>query len=255
VKMNGERKATPAGQALLDTFSAVRIINLRSRGDRRREITSEFARLGLTIDGSKIKFHDAARFEEADPFPSVGAKGCFHSHLALLEEAKAAGAESLLILEDDCDFIGNIESAFLRAAKALRAAHWDLFFGGHEDLACDESSLEAIQKIESGAWIRGTHFVAFRKTAIEAMVPFLNEQVRLLAQDPVGGSKGIDAAYTRFGRKYPDYQYYVAWPKLGYQRPSHTDIQVLSSYDQFPLINSIVLPARKIKRFLKKRLT
>lgn len=251
---NGSRP-TAAGQALLNAFKATRIINLESREDRRLEVTSEFARLGLAIDGDRIKFHTASRFDAAHPFPSIGAKGCFYSHLAVLEEAKSKKFESVLILEDDCDFIGTIESAFLRATEALLATDWDIFFGGHEDLVCDENLTEAIQPIKSGSWIRGTHFVAFRKTAIDAILPFLHEEIEHLANDPLGASRGIDAAYTHFGRKFPEFRYFVAWPKLGYQRPSRTDVQEPSAYDRLPLINSIVVPARKLKRFLKKRST
>jgi glycosyl transferase, family 25 len=45
--MAGELKPSAACQALFDTFEAIRIINLKSRSDRRREVTAEFARLGL----------------------------------------------------------------------------------------------------------------------------------------------------------------------------------------------------------------
>ncbi|WP_456840303.1 glycosyltransferase family 25 protein [Bradyrhizobium sp. USDA 4486] len=246
---------TLAGRALLDTFSAIRIINLKSRDDRRREVTAEFARLGLAIDGEKIGFHDASRFSDANPFPSIGAKGCYDSHLKILEEALDRKIDNILILEDDCDFVGNIEELLPRAAAALRREHWDLFFGGHEDLACDETSPDPIQKIEQGTWIRGTHFVAFRARAIQALVPFLHDEIELLARDPVGGSRGIDAAYTHFGRKVPGYSFFIAWPKLGYQRPSRTDISAPSALDRVPFFNLITAPARRIKRFLKKRLT
>jgi glycosyl transferase family 25 len=246
---------TPAGRALLETFSVIRIINLRMRDDRRREMISEFARLGILIGGEKVKFYEASRFSDAAPFPSIGAKGCYHSHMNILEAAHAQNTESLLILEDDCDFIGNIEAAFLHAMEALQSRDWDLFFGGHEDLACDETSLEPIQQIEPGTWIRGTHFVAFRKRAIQALVPFLRDELDVLARDPVGGSRGIDAAYTHFGRQTTGYKYFVAWPKLGYQRPSRSDIESRSAFDEIPLLNSLVKPARRIKRLLKKRLT
>jgi glycosyl transferase, family 25 len=250
------RKLTPsaAGQALLDTFEAVRIINLKSRSDRRREVTTEFARLGLAIDGARIKFHPAATFSAADPFPSIGARGCFHSHLEILEEAKSRNFANVLILEDDCDFVGKIEPVLLRATQALRSNDWDIFFGGHEDLTCDETSVPPIQMIKSGTWIRGTHFVAFQKKAIEAMVRFLRD-IEHLADDPIAAMRGIDAAYAHFGRTFPDFRYCVAWPKLGYQRSSRTDIQEQPLYERLPLANSLLVPVRRLKRYLKKRST
>jgi glycosyl transferase family 25 len=49
------------GQELLKHFGAIRIINLASRADRRREITREFAKIGLeiTADGP-VRFYEAA---------------------------------------------------------------------------------------------------------------------------------------------------------------------------------------------------
>ena len=252
--MARELKPSPAGQALLDTFEAIRIINLKLRADRRREITAEFARLGLAIDGVRIKFHPASTFSAADLFPSIGARGCFYSHLGVLEEAKLRNFENVLILEDDCDFVGNIEPLLLRATQALGSNDWDLFFGGHEGLACDETSVQPIQLIKSGSWIRGTHFVAFRKRTIEAIVTFLRD-IQHLADDPIAASKGIDAAYTHFGRTFPDFRCFVAWPKLGYQRPSRSDIQEQSLYDRLPLANFILVTARRLKRYLRKRST
>jgi glycosyl transferase, family 25 len=159
-----------------------------------------------------------------------------------------------LILEDDCDFVGKVEPTLLRATQWLKSSEWDLFFGGHEDLTCDEISVQPIQLIKSGTWIRGTHFVAFRKKAIETMVRFLRD-IEHLADDPIAASRGIDAAYAHFGRTFPDFRYFVAWPKLGYQRSSRTDVQERPIYDRLPLANSILVPARRFMRYLKKRST
>ncbi|OKO75382.1 glycosyltransferase family 25 protein [Bradyrhizobium sp. AS23.2] len=247
-----EFEPTTAGRSLLNTFDATRIVNLAAREDRRRDTTSEFARLGLTIDGRRIKFHNASTFDSPHPFPTVGARGCFHSHLAVLEEARQKRFESVLILEDDCDFVGSIEVALVRALDALGEQDWDMFFGGHEDLERDECQAGPIQRICPGSWIRGAHFVAFHRTAIELMVPFLHEEIAQLAIDPVGGSRGIDAAYTNFGKTFPELRYFVAWPKLGYQRPSRTDIAQPSVFDRLPVANLLVLPARRLKRYLKR---
>lgn len=245
-----ELEPTPAGRALLDTFAAIRIINLKSREDRRREVISEFARLGLAIDGRKIRFHDASRFGSADPFPSVGAKGCFYSHLAVLEEAKLNGFENVLILEDDCDFTGSIEDTLACALNALREEDWALFFGGHEELACDQSDPAPIQRFRPGSWVQGTHFIAVRRKAIELIVPFLHDEIDKLASG--GGSRGIDAAYCHFGLRFTDLHYFAAWPKLAYQRPSRTDIANPSMFDRLPIMKLFTAPARQLKRYLKK---
>lgn len=247
-----EPRPTSAGRSLLDTFAATRIINLKAREDRRREMISELARLGLIVDGHKIKFHDASTFEAAAPFPTVGARGCFHSHMAVIGEAWFERFDNVLILEDDCDFVGSIEVALVQALEALRGQDWSMFFGGHEDLDRDECQQGPIQRICAGSWIRGAHFVAIHRRAIELMVPFLYEELARLAVDPLQGSPGIDAAYTNFGKRFPELGYFVAWPKLGYQRPSRTDIARSSVFDRLPIANRLVVPARRLKRYLKK---
>jgi glycosyl transferase, family 25 len=185
----------------------------------------------------------------------VGAKGCFYSHLAVLEEAESSGLESVLIFEDDCDFVRDIEFALPRAVNALRANEWDFFFGGHDKLVCDERRPEPVQQIISGSWIQGAHFVAFRKKAIGALIPYLRQEIEHLARDPIGASRGIDAAYCHFGREFPEFRYFVAWPKLGYQRPSRSDIAERSALDLLPVFGPIVVPARKLKRYFKRRST
>jgi len=215
-------------------------------------MTSELERLGLAIDGGKISFHNASTFDSAHPFPTIGARGCFHSHLAVFEEARLKRFETVLILEDDCDFVGSIEVSLVRALYALREQDWSMFFGGHEDLERDECQPGPIQRICPGSWIRGTHFVAVHRRAIELMVPFLHEEIARLAIDLLGASRGIDAAYTHFGTRFPELGYFVAWPKLGYQRPSRTDIAQPSAFDRFPIANLLVVPARQVKRYLKR---
>lgn len=245
-------RASRAGRALLETFEAIRIINLRSRDDRRREIIAEFDRLGLAIGDAQTRFHEASRFDSAEPFPLIGAKGCYVSHLRILEEAKLNRFANVLILEDDCDFTSGIETTLPLALKALQTRHWNFFYGGHDDVLRNERSETPIHQIKSGTWVRGTHFVALDSQAINAIVPFLYDEMAALEADPNKGSKGIDAAYTHFGRRFDHYKYYVAWPKLSFQRPSRTDISAQSVFDQNPIFSRFMPPARRVKRYIKK---
>ena len=82
---------TAAGTALLERFDRVRIVNLKARADRRREMRGELARLGLGLD-DRIALHEACRPDDRGDFPSLGARGCFLSHLTVLDQAWDAGA-------------------------------------------------------------------------------------------------------------------------------------------------------------------
>ena len=70
------------------TIDRVYVINLKSRPDRRSEILSELDRIGLREKSPILKLFDAIKPETADPFRSIGAKGCFLSHLGVLRHAK-----------------------------------------------------------------------------------------------------------------------------------------------------------------------
>ena len=86
-------------------FQRVRVINLRRRGDRRAETTSELAELGETVDGERLSFFEAIEPDLAAGFPSPGVRGCYLSHLGVLEAAAGDGVENLLVMEDDVAFI------------------------------------------------------------------------------------------------------------------------------------------------------
>ncbi|HAX77040.1 MAG TPA: LPS biosynthesis glycosyltransferase, partial [Cyanobacteria bacterium UBA11372] len=43
----------------------------------------------------------AIRPDDAGDFPSIGARGCFESHLAILKQALADRLSNVLIVEDD----------------------------------------------------------------------------------------------------------------------------------------------------------
>ena len=88
---------------VLEQFDRVRIVNLASRKDRRREMDSELAKVRLAGD-PRVSYFPAFRPDDAGQFTSIGARGVYESQKAILREAAAAG-ESVLKLEDDCVFV------------------------------------------------------------------------------------------------------------------------------------------------------
>jgi hypothetical protein len=57
-------------------FDRIRIINLPSRPDRRREMEAELRRLGLAGD-PRVEFVDGVVVEDMAPFRARGEKGVF----------------------------------------------------------------------------------------------------------------------------------------------------------------------------------
>jgi hypothetical protein len=231
---------------LLDTFDRVRIINLKHRQDRRREMTAELARLGLA-PGGQIDFHEAFRPEDAGGFPSIGARGCFGSHLSILQEARADGVQRLLILEDDLDFAPDVETLMPRALGALAAQPWSIFYAGYERYA-GQPEQGPIHDAAPEQRIRTTHFLAFSAPAIALAVPYLEHMLTREPGDPAGGPMHVDGAYSWLRRDHPELSTWLALPELGHQRPSRTDIHDLKLIDRTPLLREAAALLRRIRR-------
>jgi len=109
-------------------------INLERRADRWQRMQAEFARHGIegvqrfpAVDGGKVVLPASWRH-------SAGAYGCLLSHVAVVQEALAAGSESVLIFEDDAVFDSEFDTKFASFMKEV-PADWDLLYFGalHKD--------------------------------------------------------------------------------------------------------------------------
>src|SRR4051794_20585994 len=112
---------------LNDYFERIRIINLAHRDDRRTEMGEQLARVGLSWDARGVERLDAVRPDNAEGFPSIGARGCFMSHLGALRES--CELRNVLILEDDLNFAQSIDHLLAPALSAL-PPRWGVFYGG-----------------------------------------------------------------------------------------------------------------------------
>jgi hypothetical protein len=241
---------TLAGQALVDSFDSIRIINLVDRRDRRVEMAEQLARLGLGLDHPRIALFEACRFSEAGGFPTAGTRGCFQSHLDLLREAEALGLESILILEDDFNFHDEIETLLPAALAALGRGEWDIF---HGSLLPDQyaASTSPIELIPSSADLCGCHFYALRGPAIGQAAAYLEAMTHRPAGQahPDGDPMHYDGGLSHYRKRHPDIRTFVAFPDLGHQRLSRTDIHALPFYDRIPGLRQVAALARgAIKR-------
>jgi glycosyl transferase family 25 len=209
---------------LFEHFDAVRIINLKHRADRRAQMQDELRRLGADAD-PRVAFFDACRFDTAGTFTSIGARGVYHSHLTILEEAAARGT-GVLILEDDVDFTA------AAGATALPSG-WQIFYGGH--YAAQPHDLH-----NSG--IIGAHCMGFRADVIPALAVYLRGLLALDDHPP------IDGAYVWFRRAHPDVVTHFAVPPIANQRPSRTDIAAQRFFDRWPGLREAAGLARRGKR-------
>ncbi len=235
---------------LMDYFDRCYIINLPERRDRRREMEKELERAGMPPMPGRVEFFPAIRPESAGPFPSIGAHGCFLSHLGILRAAKAQGLRNVLILEDDLTFAAQFPEVEEKLLGELRETPWDFAFFGHvvefPEVPPDRAHLEPY-----AGPIVTAHFYAVNGAVIDRLLGFLDALLQRPPGHPDGGPMHVDGAYSTFRQQNPDVVTLVAVPSQGWQRSSRSDIAPNRWYDRWPLVRSLVALARRGKTWLR----
>lgn len=213
---------------IFQQYEIIRIVNLAHRDDRRREMNGELRKVGLAGD-ARVQFFDACAFDDAGDFYSRGARGCYESHVAILREAAATGA-SVLILEDDADFVPGAESHVIPDGTHI-------FYGGYT-LTSDPNPLVSD--------IVGSHMMGFSAEIVPRILHYFDT----LSYE--GKHPPVDAAYIWYRRAFPDVATHFAVPPIAHQRPSRTDIGEARFFDKLPILREIAGGARKLKRAISK---
>lgn len=116
---------------MLDTYGPLVLINLPARTDRRAEFATQLRRIGLDYDTPGVQVFPAIRPDALAGFPTLGARGCFLSHLAVLRQAAEKDLPSVIFCEDDLDFAPQFLERLPSVMKALEQTSWDIFYGGY----------------------------------------------------------------------------------------------------------------------------
>jgi hypothetical protein len=102
-------------------FDAIFCINLDRQPDRWARMRERFEALGVA--------QLVRRFPAIDT-PENHHVGCALSHRRIIEEAKQAGLESVLVLEDDVVFLEGTTWVLRRSLKELGRRAWNIFYLG-----------------------------------------------------------------------------------------------------------------------------
>lgn len=237
----------PKGERLVAVFRHLHVINLPHRTDRRRDMERELGRIGLEPGTPDVTWFPAVRPPDRGGFETIGARGCFESHLAVLRLIGEGPHEAGLILEDDADLCAGLGDGLHR----LEAEDWDLFFGQYtgEDPAPPRTGSGLIRcRPEDGLGM--THFVGVTRGTAQALVPYLEAMRRRPGGDPRGGPMHVDGAYSWFRREHPSVRTLCPEEPMARQRPSRTDIHQLGLRDRMPLLRTVMPVLRSLKRRL-----
>ena len=229
------------GGQLFDAFESIRILNLPHRSDRRREMMGELAKFGLA-DDDRVSFFPGSTRTDPGPFASAGEHGCYLSHLALLKQASAEG-KTILVLEDDCDFLPE-------ASDYELPQEWDIFYGGYT--AEDPDDLETSNMI-------GAHCMGYSPRAAKAFAAYLESLLEPdFEPDALAVARGnyepgvnppFDGAIVWFRRAHPEMK--TVFAQIAIQRSSRSDIASGTLLDR--TLPAAASAARKAKNWLRKR--
>ena len=214
------------------------IINLPERTDRRAEMEKQ---LGLA--GLDATFFPAIRPDAADGFPSIGARGCFMSHLSVLKAA-AGQRRHLLIMEDDLDFVDDFRCQWSAIAQEIEKKSWSIFYPAH----VIDGLPAGLQEVPAAQGIMCTHFLLVHRDALAGLIAGLVGILRRPPGHPDGGLMHVDGAYSTLRFQNPALRTFAYSPALGRQRPSRSDIAGLKFYDRFSALRFGANFYRTLKR-------
>ena len=233
------------GEVLFSSVDKVFVINLDRRKDRLREMEAQFASIGLGFDHDKIERFSAISPDQIAGFPSLGARGCFLSHLEILKWFQNSDWSRVAILEDDADFdLPDIET-LQRYLQNLENHKFDIFYGGYHFPDRFAEMGAGIHDLTEKLIIGGTHCYILDRSILERLILFLEDVQRKLA-DGIEVDGFIDNIISSFWIENQDCRVKIAVPAFAFQRRSATDIHAPNPLDTIPVIRNLTNLARKL---------
>lgn len=237
-------------EAVLSVFDRIYVLNLPHRRDRRREMEAELARIGLSFAHPSVTLFPAIAPADPGEFPSLGARGCFESHLAMHRAILASGARRALILEDDASFARGFAERFADALPLLRGPDWDLLYSVQPVTAQpgDRPLGHGLLRLSPEHSFLTTHFLGVSRAFSEAASSYLDKMRTRRAGDPYGGPMHVDGAYVWMRKDLPDLGILATELPLATQRSSRSDIAGQRLHHRLPLLRDAVAMLRRLGR-------
>ncbi len=208
---------------LEDHFPLRVCLNLERRPDRRLRAWAQFRREGLSVE--RLEAPDAAQMEGLRPkqFRGVGPRACALAHRLAWREARRAGVDAVLVLEDDVV----LAPSFRQLAERWLAtvpADWEVIYFGGVFRDAPTVVRPGLLRVTGRTW--DLHAYAVRTRAI----PMLDRAVRRLCgstplrpaerSGPHGGGEAID---TMLAGQHHVLSVYACWPPLAWQEYGHSN--------------------------------
>ena len=239
-----------ARTVFFDSFDAKYLINLPERKDRLQYVQRQFERHNLPFN--EIILFKGVKCQDKGGFRSLGVRGCFLSHLGVLRDAKARGAEKVLVMEDDLGLCRDFFTYQERVAREMKTKPWDVaYFGNPMPKRQNVSELnEVMGVLPIPARLRGSHFYAVHGKILSRLIVSLEAMLGRPDGSPEGGPMHIDGALGWFRRHNRDVVALASRSVLGIQSSTQSDIHK-NKMDAIALISYFLKPFRRLKNIIR----
>lgn len=200
--------------------------------------------LQLSGNEAEVSVFAAIKSDTHEGWPTAGTKGCFYSHLGVIETAMAEQAAAILILEDDCDFESDCAVPLSLLLSKLSKSAWDIAYLGHQ--------IEPPSDAYKNDWFETTQPIMLAHSYLVSgrCLPRLRDYLHVLLSRPSGHPDGgpmhYDGALNMFKKQNPDVVVKLANPSFTFQRRSKSDIST-GKYDQMPVAREFLALARRVR--------
>jgi hypothetical protein len=171
------------------------------------------------------------------------------SHLEVLREAMALDHESVLIIEDDLHISPALPKVFGEIQQILDTEEWGIAYFGYTD--SEKIKIDTDKKmVRYTEPIGCAHFYAVHRRVLPRLLDFLEVLRKRRPGHPAGGPMHYDGALATFRAQNPDVLTLIAYPCLGFQRSSRSDIAI-RWYEQVPGIRQFSDWARIVRSWFR----
>jgi len=206
---------------LADLFTKTYAINLPERVDRRKALMSELDSQKFRPQTRRLQLFPGIRPETSAGFPNRGVRGCYLSHLGVLQQALKEQLDSVLVLEDDVTFAPLFRERTGMIERELREQSWGFVYLGHQ-LAVTPTPGRCLLPFVGD--ILTAHCYGVHGSVLPELVRFLETVTERPPGHPDGGPMFPDGALSFFRAKHPEIVTLVAAPSMAQQRSSRSDL-------------------------------
>ena len=190
-------------------FNKIYCINLEFRKDRWAECVLEFEKWEISEQVIKFPAINGSYIQNNYPV-SNGELGLILTHEQILQDAIDKNYESILVIEDDVEFINKFSN--LKEYIEALPLDWEiLWLGANHNIHCGNQLKLINDKIIKCRKAFATHCIAFNNRIYPTALKLIKNK-----------EKPVDVYYSELQQTHNCYAFH---PSLAIQRPSYSDIQ------------------------------